>query len=61
MSERAECVMLNKGPFVLQAIDVFTDVLNRMTAHQHKKMAQSRALHRRGPLCRQPIVRRLPL
>lgn len=45
MSERAECVMLNKGPFVLEAIDVLADVLNRMDSHQHKKMAQFRALH----------------
>lgn len=37
--------MLNKGPFVLEAIDVLADVLNRMDSHQHKKMAQFRALH----------------
>lgn len=45
MSERAECVMLNKGPFILQAMDVLEDVITRMQAHQHKKTAQLRALH----------------
>lgn len=45
MSERAECVMLNKGPFLLKAMDVLDDVITRMQAHQHKKTAQLRALH----------------
>src|SRR5262245_16782339 len=30
MSERAECVMLNKGPYVLEAMDMLNDVLGRM-------------------------------
>jgi pyruvate kinase len=45
MSERAECVMLNKGPFVAQAITILDDVLIRMEAHQSKKTSQLRALH----------------
>ena len=45
MSERAECVMLNKGPFVAQAITILDDVLTRMQAHQSKKTPQLRALH----------------
>ena len=45
MSERAECVMLNKGPFVLDAIAVLDDVVSRMQDHQSKKTAQLRALH----------------
>lgn len=45
MSERAECVMLNKGPFVLDAIAVLDDVVSRMQNHQSKKTAQLRALH----------------
>ena len=45
MSERAECVMLNKGPFVLDAIAVLDNVVARMQAHQQKKTAQLRALH----------------
>ena len=44
MSERAECVMLNKGPFVAQAITLLDDVLTRMQAHQSKKTPQLRAL-----------------
>ena len=44
MSERAECVMLNKGPYVLEAMDILSNVLSRMEAHQHKKMAHFRAL-----------------
>ncbi len=45
MSERAECVMLNKGPFVLDAIAVLDDVVSRMQDHQQKKTARMRALH----------------
>ena len=45
MSERAECVMLNKGPFIAEAIGILDDVLMRMEAHQLKKTPQLRALH----------------
>jgi pyruvate kinase len=45
MAERAECVMLNKGPFIAEAITILDDVLTRMEAHQLKKTAQLRALH----------------
>jgi pyruvate kinase len=45
MSERAECVMLNKGLFIAEAIDILDDVLTRMEAHQLKKTPQLRALH----------------
>ncbi len=45
MAERAECVMLNKGPFVGKAIVILDDVLTRMEAHQLKKTPQLRALH----------------
>ncbi len=44
MSERAECVMLNKGPFVCQAVQILDHVLTRMQAHQLKKTPQLRAL-----------------
>lgn len=43
-SGRADCVMLNKGPFIVEAVDVLSDVLHRMEAHQHKKTALLRAL-----------------
>ncbi len=45
MSGRAECVMLNKGPHILQALDALNSVVTRMQAHQSKKTAQLRALH----------------
>ncbi|HSO07853.1 MAG TPA: pyruvate kinase [Pelomicrobium sp.] len=45
MSERAECVMLNKGPYVLDALTVLDSVVTRMQAHQRKKTALFRALH----------------
>ena len=44
MAERAECVMLNKGPYIAQAITLLDDILRRMSAHQHKKTAVYRAL-----------------
>jgi hypothetical protein len=44
-AERAECVMLNKGPFIPEAITILDDVLTRMEAHQLKKTLQLRALH----------------
>lgn len=45
MSERAECVMLNKGPFIAEAVSILDDVLMRMQEHQLKKTPQLRALH----------------
>jgi pyruvate kinase len=45
MAERAECVMLNKGPHILDAVAVLDDVLGRMEAHQDKKTSRLRALH----------------
>ncbi len=45
MAERAECVMLNKGAFIAEAIAILDDVLTRMEAHQMKKTPQLRALH----------------
>lgn len=44
MAERAECVMLNKGPYIVDAVAILDDVLRRMQAHQLKKTAQLRAL-----------------
>lgn len=44
MSERAECVMLNKGPFVVRAVEVLDDILRRMQEHQEKKAAMLRPL-----------------
>lgn len=44
MAERAECVMLNKGAFIGEAVTTLDEVLCRMQAHQSKKTAQLRAL-----------------
>jgi pyruvate kinase len=44
MSERAECVMLNKGGFLSEAVTLLDDVLVRMEGHQFKKRAELRAL-----------------
>ncbi len=45
MANRAECVMLNKGPYILDAIRMLDGVLARMERHQHKKTPQLRVLH----------------
>ena len=45
MSQRAECVMLNKGPHVVESVRVLDDILTRMDAHQRKKSATFRPLH----------------
>ncbi len=45
MGVRAECVMLNKGPYICRAIETLRDIMQRMNAHQHKKTARLRALH----------------
>lgn len=44
MAARAECVMLNKGPFLLEAIEQLEGLAGRMSAHQHKKTPQLRRL-----------------
>ena len=44
MSGRAECVMLNKGPHVVEAVRFLDDVLRRMQRHQKKKRAMLRKL-----------------
>ncbi len=45
MSERADCVMLNKGPFIVEAVKTLDEVLTCMAAHHRKKMSTLRALH----------------
>jgi pyruvate kinase len=44
MSERAECVMLNKGDYLVEGVKILDDVLTRMQTHQLKKTPQLRAL-----------------
>ncbi|MGZ8232559.1 pyruvate kinase [Methylobacter tundripaludum] len=45
MAVRAECVMLNKGPYILDAIEALVNVMVRMQEHQRKKFSRLRALH----------------
>lgn len=45
MSVRAECVMFNKGPYIIQAVRALSHVLTRMQDHQSKKVSRLRALH----------------
>ncbi len=45
MSERAECVMLNKGPYILTAVRILGDILRRMQPHHEKKNSMLRKLH----------------
>ena len=45
MGNRAECVMLNKGPRVVQAVQTLDSIFRRMQNHQHKKSAMLRSLH----------------
>ncbi|MBN2630341.1 MAG: pyruvate kinase [Rhodobacteraceae bacterium] len=44
MAARAECVMLNKGPFLFEGIEVLDSLLGRMSGHMHKKTHQLRPL-----------------
>lgn len=44
MAHRAECVMLNKGPYILQAVKLLDDILRRMHGHQAKKRPMLREL-----------------
>jgi pyruvate kinase len=45
MAVRAECVMLNKGPYVAEAVAALDDILRRMEQHQYKKRSLYRRLH----------------
>jgi pyruvate kinase len=45
MSVRAECVMLNKGPCIHEAVAALVDILRRMEHHQYKKRSLYRKLH----------------
>jgi pyruvate kinase len=45
MGVRAECVMLNKGPYMVKAVRALNDILRRMETHQRKKTSMLRQLH----------------
>lgn len=42
---RAECVMLNKGPYIDDAVAALDDILRRMTGHLRKRSGLLRSLH----------------
>ena len=43
-SQRAECVMLNKGEHIVKALQTLDNILQRMQSHQHKKRSMLRPL-----------------
>jgi pyruvate kinase len=45
ISQRAECVMLNKGPHIIDAIVALDDILDRMDQAQTKSRALMRHIH----------------
>ncbi|MFW5955052.1 MAG: pyruvate kinase, partial [Guyparkeria sp.] len=45
MAERAECVMLNKGPYIQRAVRTLSEILERTQRYQHKKTAWMSPLH----------------
>jgi len=44
MSQRADCVMLNKGPHIIATIRMLDNILRRMQGHQYIKTTQLRKL-----------------
>ncbi|WP_328602945.1 pyruvate kinase [Nocardia terrae] len=44
MGVRAECVMLNKGPRISDAVSTLSDILHRMSAHADKQTTLMRSL-----------------
>ena len=44
MAARSECVMLNKGDYILEAVKTLINILNRMEQHQYKKQGTLRLL-----------------
>jgi pyruvate kinase len=55
MGDRAECVMLNKGPHVVEAVVTLDDILKRMQTHQAKKQSMLRKLHLAGAFPAGPV------
>ena len=56
MGVRAECVMLNKGPHILEAVQVLNGILRRMKDHQIKKRPLLRRLRLADDLIQPKIV-----
>jgi pyruvate kinase len=45
MAQRADCVMLNKGPYLAEGVAFLRDILTRMDRHHAKKFARFPPLH----------------
>jgi pyruvate kinase len=45
MSARSECVMLNKGPYILDTVRTLRNIIDRMSSHQFKRRNRLRPLH----------------
>lgn len=45
MAVLAECVMLNKGPYIVETVSMLRDILARMDQHYHKRRATLRPLN----------------
>ena len=54
MGVRAESVMLNKGPYIVDAIKALDDILRRMAAHQRKNRSMMRQLNTWAPQTPKP-------
>lgn len=55
MGDRAECVMLNKGPHIVEAVVTLDDILKRMQTHQAKKQSMLRKLRLAGTFPAGPV------
>lgn len=45
MAARTECVMLNKGKYIIEAVKTLKSITNRMSFHQNKKQGTMRRLN----------------
>jgi len=50
MAQRADCVMLNKGPHAVEAVRFLRDILSRMDRHQIKKTPRMGKLNAWSPI-----------
>ncbi len=55
-SIRAECVMLNKGPYLDKSLKTLMNILNRMSKHQHKRLGTLRKLKIAKRFWKSPII-----
>jgi pyruvate kinase len=56
MGQSAECVMLNKGPHILEAVQTLDDILQRMQGHHNKKCSMLRKLHMAQAFYQAPVT-----